>query len=80
MAAVVAFADWIANFVIVEAFPVLQKGLGLAAVMLVFALLSILAVVFISRWMPESKGLSVEEIVARFERITENGGHPQNDP
>ncbi len=80
MAAVVAFADWIANFIIVEAFPVLQKGLGLAAVMLVFALVSILAVVFISRWMPESKGLSVEEIVGRFERITENGGHPQNDP
>ncbi len=75
MASIVAFIDWIANFVIVEAFPVLQKGVGLTGVMLLFAFLSIVAVIFVSKWMPETKGLSVEEIVDRFEQIADNGNH-----
>ncbi|MCL4493942.1 MAG: sugar porter family MFS transporter [Firmicutes bacterium] len=75
MAALVAFIDWTANFVIVEAFPVLQKGIGLTGVMLLFAILSVLAVGFISRWMPETKGLSVEEITDQFDRIADSRSH-----
>lgn len=68
MAATVAFINWLANFSIIELFPVLKHALGLPGVMGIFAVLSVLAVVFVSRWMPETKGLSVEEIAARFDR------------
>lgn len=67
MAATVAFVDWIANFVIIELFPVMKNNLGLMGTMIVFAILSILAVVFISTKMPETKGLSVEEISVLFQ-------------
>lgn len=67
MAATVAFVDWIANFAIIELFPIMKNNIGLMGVMIVFAVLSILAVVFVSAKMPETKGLSVEEINALFE-------------
>lgn len=67
MAATVAFINWLANFAITELFPVLKEGLGLGGVMIVFAALSLLAVGFVTIWLPETKGLSVEEIAALFE-------------
>lgn len=70
MAATVAFIDWIANFAVVQLFPVLQQGLGLAGVMVMFAVLSMLAVGFVPIWLPETKGMSVEEIAALFEHQT----------
>ncbi len=72
LASLVAFVNWIANFVIVEMFPVLQRAVALTGVMVLFAILSFLAVIFISRWMPETKGLSVEDIVERFDRLAED--------
>ncbi len=62
LAGTAAFVDWMANFAIIELFP-----WGPPAVMLVFAGLSILAVTFVSRWMPETKGPSLEEITALFD-------------
>jgi hypothetical protein len=37
-------------------------------VMVCFAVISILAIGFDSRWLPETKGLSVEEAVSVFEQ------------
>ncbi|MCL5013238.1 MAG: sugar porter family MFS transporter [Firmicutes bacterium] len=68
MAATVATVDWLANFVLIEVFPLWQKGVGLAWVMISFAVLSLLAVWFVARFVPETKGLSVEEIAQVFNR------------
>ena len=38
--------------------------------MVIFAILSMLAVGFVTIWLPETKGLSVEEIAALFEHET----------
>lgn len=65
--ATVAFINWIANFAIVEAFPMLMNHVGLGGVMILFAALAVMAAIFVSRWLPETKGLSVEEIAAQFE-------------
>lgn len=67
LASVTALFDWLANFAVAELFPLMDKEWGLATVMLIFAGLAILAVVFVSRWMPESKGVSLEEMLALFE-------------
>ncbi|NMP24082.1 sugar porter family MFS transporter [Sulfobacillus harzensis] len=68
MAALAAVVDWIANFAITELFPVMHSHWGLPADMLVFAGLAVLAVIFVSVWMPETKGLSVEAIATLFEQ------------
>lgn len=52
-------ADWLANFAVLIFFPIWQSGIGLGWVMVCFAALSVLAIAF---YLPEAKGLSVEEI------------------
>jgi MFS transporter, SP family, arabinose:H+ symporter len=67
-AAIGASVDWLANFVIILVFPTLNNAIGLAWVMVLFAFLSVLAIVFIARFLPETKGVPLEEVVHTFER------------
>ena len=66
-----ATVDWLANFAIIEAFPVWSNGIGLGWVMVCFAAIAIVAMGFVARFLPETKGLSVEEAVDVFERAAE---------
>jgi SP family arabinose:H+ symporter-like MFS transporter len=66
-ASIGATFDWLANFALVEVFPVWQSGIGLDWVMVCFAGLCLMALVFVNRYLPETKGLSVEEITDLFE-------------
>ncbi len=66
-----ATVDWLANFAIIEAFPVWTNGIGLSWVMVCFAALAIVAMGFVYRFLPETKGLSVEEAVGVYERAAE---------
>jgi len=68
-AAAAATIDWIANFALVEVFPTWNSGIGLDWVLVCFAGLCVMAIVFVYRFLPETKGLSVEEITERFEEI-----------
>ena len=67
-AATGAGVNWIANFALIEAFPIMQSAFGLPTVMVILSALSVLAILFIVRFLPETKSLSVEEVVAVFER------------
>jgi len=67
-AATAATVNWLSNFVIIVAFPAMQTAFGLPAVMMLFVVLSVLAFAFTRKFLPETKGLSVEEVVAEFER------------
>jgi sugar porter (SP) family MFS transporter len=67
-AAIAATVDWLANFALIEIFPVWQGAIGLAGVMVCFAALALAAVGFVLWFLPETKQLPVEEIVALFER------------
>ena len=62
-----AAVNWIANFAIIQAFPSLQSAFGLPWVMVMLSVLSVLAMAFIFKFLPETKGLSVEEVVSLFE-------------
>jgi MFS transporter, SP family, arabinose:H+ symporter len=70
-AAFCAMIDWLANFLIIEIFPVTQNAISLGGVMVVFAGLCALAIVFVWKFLPETKELPVEEIVRVFERQQE---------
>lgn len=67
-AAIGATSDWLANFALVEVFPVWNSGIGLSWVLVCFAALCVLAIGFVNRFLPETKGLSVDEITQLFER------------
>ncbi len=66
-AATGAGVNWIANFALIEAFPAMQSAFGLPKVMVLLSALSLLALLFIVKFLPETKGLSVEEVVAVFD-------------
>jgi SP family arabinose:H+ symporter-like MFS transporter len=67
-AAIAAAVDWIANFALIEVFPTWESGVGLAWVLVSFAALCAIAIVFVLRFLPETKGHSVEEIIELFEK------------
>jgi Sugar (and other) transporter len=64
--------DWLANFALIEVFPVTQNAISLGGVMVVFAGLCALAIVFVWKFLPETKELPVEEIVRVFDRQQEH--------
>ena len=66
-AAIGAAVDWLANFLIIEAFRVWQSAVTLAGVLICFAALVVLAIAFIARFLPETEDRSVEEIIRLFE-------------
>jgi MFS transporter, SP family, arabinose:H+ symporter len=75
-AAIAAAVDWVANFAIIEAFPAWQNAWGLAWVMVSFAVLAVVAIGFVSKFLPETKGLSVEQAVRVFEKEAEGSKAP----
>src|SRR5215471_19947238 len=75
-AAIGAAVDWVANFALIEVFPAWQTSIGLGWVMVCLAGICLVAVGFVYRFLPETKGLSVEEAVEVYER--EARGTPPN--
>jgi SP family arabinose:H+ symporter-like MFS transporter len=67
-AATCASVDWLANFVIVQWFPTLNDHWGLAWVMILFAVLALLAIIFVARFLPETKELALEDVIAVFDK------------
>ncbi len=55
-----------------EVFPITSNAISLGGVMVVFAGLCTLAIVFVWKFLPETKELPVEEIVRVFERQQED--------
>jgi MFS transporter, SP family, arabinose:H+ symporter len=82
-AAIGASVDWLANYALIEAFPAWHRSIGLGWVMVCFAVLCVVAIGFVYRFLPETKGLSVEGAVQMFEReatgsgTTPRGGFPR---
>ena len=71
-AAIAATVDWLANFVLIEVFPVWQNAISLGGVMVCFAALCVAAIAFVYWFLPETRGLPVEEIVTLFEKPARN--------
>lgn len=61
-----SIANWGSNFVVALSFPVLLVALGGATLFWVFAVLGVVAWVFIYFRVPETKGRSLEQIEADF--------------
>ena len=51
----------------------MNTAIGLGWVMVLFAVLAVLAIAFIARFLPETKGLPLEDVVDVFERQAATG-------
>jgi major inositol transporter-like SP family MFS transporter len=67
---IAAFALWITNFLIGLVFPVLVDAVGVSNTFFVFVALGLLAMAFVQRYVPETRGRTLEnlehELKARF--------------
>lgn len=66
-AAIGAAVDWLANYALILVFPILQNGIGLAWVMVIFAVLCAIGALFVYRFLPETKGHGADEVIHLFE-------------
>jgi SP family galactose:H+ symporter-like MFS transporter len=66
-------ANWGSNFAVTLVFPPLVEALGSAAAFLIFAVLTIGALLFTWRAVPETNGRSLEEIEAQLEQTAATG-------
>jgi sugar porter (SP) family MFS transporter len=65
---VAVFGNWAANFLVSQTFPALLKGFGPGPVFLGYAVMGILAGLFVNAFVAETKGRSLEEIEADLQR------------
>ena len=59
---IAATANWVANLIISESFLSLVKGIGTSMTFLLFGCISVLALLFVVYFVPETKGLSFQEV------------------
>jgi major inositol transporter-like SP family MFS transporter len=60
------FSLWIANFAISMAFPLLLAAFGLAGAFFIFAAIGIGGSVFVVKFIPETRGRSLEQVEHYF--------------
>jgi len=60
------FFLWIINFTVGLLFPVLLAGMGLSATFYIFAALGLGAIAFVKLFLPETKGLTLEQLEENF--------------
>lgn len=71
---VAVFANWAANFLVSQTFPVLLDKLGPGPVFLGYAGMGVLAALFVKAFVTETKGRSLEEIEADLQRSAGGDG------
>ena len=64
---IAATAHWVGNFILTYTFPSLITHLGMSNVFLLFAGVCLVGVIVVLRYLPETKGKSLEEIERTFE-------------
>jgi major inositol transporter-like SP family MFS transporter len=60
------FCLWITNFIIGFTFPILLAKIGLSSTFFIFAGCGLVAITFVKKYLPETKGLSLEELEEQF--------------
>jgi major inositol transporter-like SP family MFS transporter len=63
---VTVFCLWMANFLVGFFFPILLSAVGLSITFFIFAILGIAAITFVNKFLPETKGKSLEELETFF--------------
>ncbi|MEH7531126.1 sugar porter family MFS transporter [Priestia megaterium] len=76
---VTVFCLWGINFLVGLTFPVLLASIGLSTTFFVFVVLGIGAILFVEKFLPETKGLTLEELEQRFRSYDNEDADVMND-
>ncbi len=67
------FCLWIVNFLVSLAFPVALSNLGLTTTFFIFVALNLVAIAFVKKYLPETKGRSLEQLEHYFRTYDDRG-------
>eukprot|EP00262_Sarcandra_glabra_P022455 TRINITY_DN995_c0_g1_i1.p1 TRINITY_DN995_c0_g1~~TRINITY_DN995_c0_g1_i1.p1 ORF type:complete len:206 (-),score=26.84 TRINITY_DN995_c0_g1_i1:325-942(-) len=74
-----ATVNWVSNLIVAETFLTVAEAVGTASTFLILAGVSVVAFVFVAWFVPETKGMSFEEVERMWkERAWENGTNCQD--
>ncbi len=73
------FCLWIANFIIGLSFPVLLEKIGLSTTFFVFTAMGLMSIVFVKKYLPETKGRTLEELEHYFRTYDNQGSQEDLD-
>lgn len=65
-----ALALSIGSLIVAQFFPMVSRSLGIAQVFLIFAAIGVAALIFVVKFLPETRGRSLEEIEANLRKHT----------
>ncbi|MCC3279815.1 sugar porter family MFS transporter [Arthrobacter sp. zg-Y40] len=60
------FVQWMTNFAVGFSFPILMDAIGISKTFFIFVVLGLLALVFVRRFVPETRGQSLEQVEAQL--------------
>lgn len=66
---IAVFGNWVANSIVSFTFPVMLSGLGPAATFVVYGVVNLAMVWFVSRYIFETKGIELEKMEAAYANI-----------
>ena len=64
---IAATANWISNLIVAQSFLSLTEAIGTSWTFLIFGVISVVALLFVIIYVPETKGLPIEEIEKMLE-------------
>ncbi|KAK8664555.1 hypothetical protein V6N13_084339 [Hibiscus sabdariffa] len=67
---IAATANWISNLIVAQSFLSLTEAIGTSWTFLIFGVISVVALLFVIVYVPETKGLPIEEIEKMLETRT----------
>ncbi|MGE1197428.1 sugar porter family MFS transporter [Priestia megaterium] len=76
---VTVFCLWGINFLVGLTFPILLASIGLSTTFFVFVVFGIGAILFVKKFLPETKGLTLEELEQRFRSYDNEDVDVMND-
>jgi hypothetical protein len=59
---VAVFGNWVANSIVSFTFPIMLSGLGAAPTFFAYAVINLSMILFVSRYIFETKGVALEKI------------------
>lgn len=77
---IAVFVLWTTNALISFVFPILNSALGSTGTFAVFVVINIASVVFVQRYVPETKGRALEELEDQFRKQAPNASCASSDP
>ncbi len=67
---------WMVNFFVGLLFPIMLAGVGLSGTFYIFVALGLLAIAFVAKFLPETKGLTLEQLEQQFRNFDKNTAIP----